>query len=368
MDSKFLDAVRAAFPKGKTLTLGAPVVNGECHPEPIVAIPLAMMNRHGLIAGATGTGKTKTLQLMAEQLSTAGVPVFLADIKGDVSGIGAPGESNDRIAQRVKDTGASWNPAGFPVEFLSLTGVKGAQLRATVSSFGPLLLSKVLSLNETQASVLSLVFKFADDKQLPLLDFADLRAVLQYLTGDGAGEQQRAERRDGRAELCTARSREAQVLDRVAHRLPRVAGLASARGQAIVGLARDREPREVAFDVGEKDRHALGRELLGQHLQRAGLARAGGAGDQTVAIHHRQRHADDRLGQALAAQHRCPDRERLGSGAECRLRRLDELGIHDERSYWGWRANAKGRGPTAPADSRPCSPRILGWRFMKDTG
>jgi DNA helicase HerA-like ATPase len=114
--------------------------------------------------------------------------VFVADIKGDISGLGAPGASNDRITTRAKETGFDWKPAAFPVEFLSLTGTKGAQLRATVSSFGPLLLSKVLGLNETQSSVLSLVFKFCDDKGLLLLDFADLRSVLEYLTNDGAAE------------------------------------------------------------------------------------------------------------------------------------------------------------------------------------
>ncbi len=189
MNKKVIEAARAAFPAGTpALTLGAVVHDGACHPEPLVTVPLAMMNRHGLIAGATGTGKTKSLQLVAEQLSTAGVPVFLADIKGDVSGIAVPGEPNDRITQRAKDTGWPWKAGGFPVEFLSLTGRRGAQLRATASSFGPLLLAKVLELNETQASVLSLVFKYCDDKGLALLDFADLRAVLQHLTGDGAGE------------------------------------------------------------------------------------------------------------------------------------------------------------------------------------
>jgi DNA helicase HerA-like ATPase len=147
-----------------------------------------MVNRHGLIAGATGTGKTRTLQLIAEQLSAAGVPVFVADIKGDLSGLAVPGDSNDRIASRAKETGYAWKPNAFPVEFLSLTGKQGAQLRATVSSFGPLLLAKVLDLNPTQASVLSLVFKYCDDKGLLLIDFSDLRAVLQYLTGEGADE------------------------------------------------------------------------------------------------------------------------------------------------------------------------------------
>ena len=187
MEARFLDSVRKSFPPASAaITLGAPLREGECHPEPLVTVPLEMMNRHGLIAGATGTGKTKTLQLIAEQLSNSGVPVFLADVKSDLSGLGAPGESNDRVAQRVHDTGFAWKPQTFPVEFLSLTGKRGAQLRATVSSFGPLLLSKVLGLNETQTSVLGLVFKYCDDKHLPLLDFADLRAVLQHLTGDGA--------------------------------------------------------------------------------------------------------------------------------------------------------------------------------------
>lgn len=189
MDSKVMDAARAAFPtSANSVTLGAVIHNGECDPAPLVSIPISMVNRHGLIAGATGTGKTRTLQLIAEQLSAAGVPVFVADIKGDLSGLGAPGESGDRITTRAKETGYDWKGSGFPVEFLSLTGAKGAQLRATVSSFGPLLLAKVLGLNATQASVLSLVFKYCDDKGLLLLDFSDLRAILQYLTGEGADE------------------------------------------------------------------------------------------------------------------------------------------------------------------------------------
>src|SRR2546423_747795 len=167
MDQKFIEAARSAFATtGRAITLGAPALEGEVHPQPIVSLPLAMMNRHGLVAGATGTGKTKTLQLVAEQLSAAGVPVFLADMKGDLSGIAVPGEPNDRVTQRARDTGHAWKPAGVPAEFLSLTGSHGAQLRATVSSFGPLLLSKVLELNETQTSVLALVFKYADDRHL----------------------------------------------------------------------------------------------------------------------------------------------------------------------------------------------------------
>jgi hypothetical protein len=189
MDDKLVAAARAAFGGAEAaIVLGAPVHDGACHPEPVVRAPLALMNRHGLIAGATGTGKTKTLQLMAEQLSAAGVSVLLADVKGDAAGIAVAGDSNERVQTRAKETGYAWRPAGFPVEFLSLTGKRGAQLRATVSSFGPLLLAKVLQLNPTQTSVLALVCKYCDDHQLELYDFGDLRAVLQYLTGDGAAD------------------------------------------------------------------------------------------------------------------------------------------------------------------------------------
>ncbi len=189
MDSKLLESASSAFAtSGPAVTLGAVTHSGSIDPQPLVRIPLAMMNRHGLIAGATGTGKTKSLQLIAEQLSAAGVPVFLADIKGDLSGMGSAGDFNDRISKRAADTGYKWQATAYPVEFLSLTGAKGAQLRATPSSFGPLLLSKVLGLNATQSSVLAMVFKYCDDKGLLLLDLSDLRAVLQYLTNEGAGE------------------------------------------------------------------------------------------------------------------------------------------------------------------------------------
>src|SRR5262245_43887652 len=187
-DAKVLAAVRAAFPHASTamLPIGAPVHDGKCHGEPLIGVPLAMMNRHGLVAGATGTGKTKTLQLMAEGLSAVGVPVFVADIKGDVAGLAAPGAPGPRIDARAKETGVAWQPAGFPIELLSLSGKLGAQLRATVSSFGPLALGKVMGLNDTQAGVLSLVFKYCDDRRLPLLDFKDLRAVLTHLADAGA--------------------------------------------------------------------------------------------------------------------------------------------------------------------------------------
>lgn len=188
MDSAFLDSVRSSFPTADAIMLGAPMHKGAIHPEPLVRIPLAVLNRHALIAGATGTGKTRTLQLMAEQLSAAGVPVFLADIKSDLSGLAIAGTTHPKIAERSSSTGQPWQPAAFPVEFLSLTGARGAQLRATLASFGPLLLSKVLGLNETQTSVLTMVFKYCDDRGLALLDLSDLRAVLQFLGNDGSGD------------------------------------------------------------------------------------------------------------------------------------------------------------------------------------
>ena len=154
-------------------------------PSAIVRIPLSMLNRHGLVAGATGTGKTKTLQLMAEQISAAGVPVFAADIKGDLSGIASPGQPNDKLLARTQKIGQDWQPKGCPTEFFALGGQGfGIPLRATMSSFGPVLLSKVLGLNEVQESSLGLVFHYADQAGLPLLDLKDLRAVLTHLTSD----------------------------------------------------------------------------------------------------------------------------------------------------------------------------------------
>jgi DNA helicase HerA-like ATPase len=185
----FDEAIRAGYGfEGETILLGAPLLDGHVDGSGRVSIPLSMMNRHGLIAGATGTGKTKTLQVMAGQLSTAGVPVFVADLKGDLSGLAAPGVSNPKIEERCKSIGMPFAPAPCPVEFVSLTGETGTPIRATVSSFGPLLLARALDLNDTQQSVLSLVFKFCDEKKLLLLDLSDLRAVLQYLTGGGAAE------------------------------------------------------------------------------------------------------------------------------------------------------------------------------------
>lgn len=194
MDPKFDQLLGPQYGwKEASLDLGRAVYPPEAgQPQTLanipVRLPLALGNRHGLVAGATGTGKTRTLQLMAEQLSANGVPVFLADIKGDLTGLAQPGAMNPKLQDRCTKLGYNFQGRGFPVEYLSLTGKNGIPLRATVSSFGPILLSKVLELNETQQSALAMVFKFCDDRRLPLLDFSDLRAVLTYLTGDGAAE------------------------------------------------------------------------------------------------------------------------------------------------------------------------------------
>lgn len=170
---------------GPAVELGSVLWDGECHADAAVRIPLAMLNRHGLVAGATGTGKTKTLQLMAEQLSANGVPVFLADMKGDLSGISAPGQDNAKVRERAGQVGQAWEAAGFPCEFYALGGIgTGIPLRATVTSFGPVLLSKVLQLNQTQEQSLGLIFHYADSKGLELYDLKDLKAVTGFLVSD----------------------------------------------------------------------------------------------------------------------------------------------------------------------------------------
>ncbi|WP_406510761.1 helicase HerA-like domain-containing protein [Streptomyces sp. NBC_00212] len=170
---------------GPAMELGALLWDGQCLPGAPIRIPLSMLNRHGLVAGATGTGKTKTLQLIAEQLSANGVPVFLADVKGDVSGISAPGKAGDKVAERSAQVGQDWEAAGFPCEFYGLGGIgPGIPLRATVTSFGPVLLSKVLQLNQTQEQSLGLIFHYADSKGLELYDLKDLKAVVGFLVSD----------------------------------------------------------------------------------------------------------------------------------------------------------------------------------------
>ena len=181
-----VDAVAPGYAfEGAALELGGLMRNATDLTDVHIRIPLGMLNRHGLVAGATGTGKTKTLQLMAEQLSANGVPVFAADIKGDLSGMSVPGEGGEKIASRAASVGQTWTATSYPVEFYALGGQgTGIPLRVTMTAFGPILLSKVLGLNETQESSLGLVFHYADQKGLPLLDLADLRAVVQWLTSD----------------------------------------------------------------------------------------------------------------------------------------------------------------------------------------
>lgn len=178
-------AVRAGYAfEGRALELGA-LVNGAADPSTPIRIPLGMLNRHGLVAGATGTGKTKTLQVLVEQLSAAGVPVFAADVKGDLSGIGVPGEPSPRLLERTAGIGQDWQPLAAPVELYALGGEGvGVPIRATVTGFGPTMLSKVLGLNDTQESSLGILFAYADRQGLPLLDLKDLRELLLWLTSD----------------------------------------------------------------------------------------------------------------------------------------------------------------------------------------
>lgn len=177
---------------GAAIELGFGVHEGAVASAAGVRLPLRMLNRHGLIAGATGTGKTRTLQVIAEQLSAAGVAVFAADVKGDVSGIALPGSDDGPAKKRARELGIEWAPAGYPVEYLSLGGIgPGVPVRATVSDFGPLLLAKVLGSNQTQEQSLSLVFHYADAKGLPLLDLSDLRALLTFLDSAAGKEELR---------------------------------------------------------------------------------------------------------------------------------------------------------------------------------
>ncbi|TDB63332.1 helicase HerA-like domain-containing protein [Arundinibacter roseus] len=187
---KFIEAIQKSY--STTLPgihLGSGILDGEVVTDARVTIPLRMMNRHGLIAGATGSGKTRTLQVLAEQLSDAGVPVFMSDIKGDLSGMAQAGTTNARLEERATALGMSFKPDAFPIELYSLSGNLGAQMRATILEFGPALLAKILDLNDTQSGVLSILFKYADDKQLPMIDLNDLKKVLAYLSeGAGAAE------------------------------------------------------------------------------------------------------------------------------------------------------------------------------------
>ena len=174
--------------KGDAIVLGGAMLSGEPLADAQVRIPLRTMNRHGLISGATGTGKTKTLQVISEQLSQRGVPVLLMDVKGDLSGIAMPGEVKPFITERHAKIGLPYSPEGCPVELMTISKQDGVRLRATVSEFGPVLLSRILDLNDTQEGVLAIIFKYCDDKQMPLLDLKDLKKVIQYVTAEGKDE------------------------------------------------------------------------------------------------------------------------------------------------------------------------------------
>jgi DNA helicase HerA-like ATPase len=185
----FLQKVKEGYTfKSDAVFIGTAMLGGDIVKGANVFLPLKTMNRHGLIAGATGTGKTKTLQLISESLSSNSVPVLLLDIKGDLSGIAAAGATNDKVTERCQKLGITYKPASFPVEFLSLSNQKGTRLRATVSEFGPVLLSKILDLNDTQESFVALIFKYCDDNKLPLLDLKDFTKVLQYISDAGKAD------------------------------------------------------------------------------------------------------------------------------------------------------------------------------------
>ena len=187
--AKFVKAIKEGYTfKGESVKIGIGILDGKPIGGADIMLPLKTMNRHGLIAGATGTGKTKTLQMITEALSDASVPVLVMDIKGDLSGLAKSGAVNDKIKDRAQKIGIDFQPAAYPVEFLTLSNEKGVHLRATVSEFGPILISKILELNDTQGGLVSMIFKYCDDNTLPLVDLKDLIKVLQYISDEGKAE------------------------------------------------------------------------------------------------------------------------------------------------------------------------------------
>jgi len=188
----FVAAIKEGYTfKGDSIVMGAAMLDGDVLKDALVSLPLRTLNRHGLIAGATGTGKTKTLQVIAEGLSDASVPVLMMDIKGDLSGIAEPGAVNDKITERYTRLGITYKPESYPVELMSLSNEKGVRLRATVSEFGPILLSKILGLNDTQEGLVAMIFKYCDDNKMPLVDLKDFTKVLQYISNEGKAEIQK---------------------------------------------------------------------------------------------------------------------------------------------------------------------------------
>ena len=188
-NENFINHINTGYAtKGESITLGGAIFNGEALPDAHIKVPLKTLNRHGLIAGATGTGKTKTLQVLSEQLSNFGIPVLLMDIKGDLSGIAQPGIEQPFITERHAKINLPYQTSGFPVELMTLSDQDGVRLRATVSEFGPVLFSRILDLNDTQAGVVAVIFKYCDDKQMPLLDLKDIKKVINYITEEGKAE------------------------------------------------------------------------------------------------------------------------------------------------------------------------------------
>ena len=185
----FLETINSGYSfKGESIILGGAMLDGSTLPDTYVKIPLKTLNRHGLIAGATGTGKTKTIQVLSEQLSLHGIPVLMMDIKGDFSGIAAPGEALPFIVDRHAKINLPYSTAKFPVELLTLSPQNGVRLRATVSEFGPVLFSRILDLNDTQSGIVSIIFKYCDDNKMPLLDLKDFKKVINYITDEGKAE------------------------------------------------------------------------------------------------------------------------------------------------------------------------------------
>ena len=186
---QFITSIKDGYTsKGKSLVLGVAMLNGKAISDAAVAVPLKTLNRHGLIAGATGTGKTKTIQVLSEQLSGFGIPVLMMDIKGDFSGIAMKGEEKSFITERHTKINIPFEPKAYPVELLTLSEQEGVRLRATISEFGPVLFSRILDLNDTQSGVVSIIFKFCDDQKMPLLDLKDIKKMIHYITAEGKAE------------------------------------------------------------------------------------------------------------------------------------------------------------------------------------
>jgi uncharacterized protein len=189
LKEKFISTVQEGYSfKGDSILVGGAILNGECLSGNQIKIPLKTLTRHGLISGATGTGKTKTLQVIAEGLSSKKIPVMMMDIKGDLSGLAKSGTTNSKIEERHTKIGLPYLPSAFPVELFTISQEKGARLRATVSEFGPVLLSKILELNDVQGGLLAVIFKYCDDKKMPLLDLKDLKSLFQFLADKGKAE------------------------------------------------------------------------------------------------------------------------------------------------------------------------------------